>query len=168
MLRLLAKIIDFMFMVLVLAMIYTFYFSSTMIVDKTGEPNWILIDAVDAMDEYDIRFKEVVYAQALHETANFTSAIYAECNNLFGMKLAYRRFTTAIKQCRGHAYYESRVECVKDYAVWQKLHLTLYEINVVHKEIQSVEEYLKFLEWAGYAEDSNYIPKLRRYLQNMN
>jgi len=46
---------------------------------------------------------KLITAQAGFETGNFTSVIFKENNNLFGMKLPKVRKTTAIGENRGHA-----------------------------------------------------------------
>lgn len=61
----------------------------------------------------------LVYAQARLESANFTSVIFKENNNLFGMKFPERRPTTAIGVNRGHAVYKDWRHSVIDYALMQ-------------------------------------------------
>lgn len=46
--------------------------------------------------ELGIAYPDVVLAQAKIETGNFTSKIFRENNNMFGMKLPGRRTTTAV------------------------------------------------------------------------
>ena len=63
---------------------------------------------------------KMITAQAGFETGNFTSAIFRENNNLFGMKLPKVRKTTAIGENRGHAVYKSLDDCIKDYWLYSK------------------------------------------------
>ena len=63
---------------------------------------------------------KLIVAQAGFETGNFTSVIFKENNNLFGMKLAKVRKTTAIGENRGHAVYRNLEECVKDYWLYSR------------------------------------------------
>ena len=66
-----------------------------------------------------IKYPDIVMAQAKIESGHFTSAIFKENNNLFGMKLPAQRKTTAIGKNRGHAKYETWQDSVKDYKIWQ-------------------------------------------------
>ena len=62
---------------------------------------------------------DVALAQATWESGHFKSKIFQENNNLFGMKLAHQRDTTAIGQNRNHAKYKNWQDSVKDYKLWQ-------------------------------------------------
>ena len=62
---------------------------------------------------------DVALAQATWESGHFKSKIFKENNNLFGMKLAHQRDTTAIGQNRSHAKYNTWQDSVKDYKLWQ-------------------------------------------------
>jgi hypothetical protein len=62
---------------------------------------------------------DVAMAQATWESGHFGSPIFKENNNLFGMKLAHQRKTTAIGKNRGHAKYNNWQDSVKDYKLWQ-------------------------------------------------
>lgn len=165
--RLVKTVIDICFTGAVLGLLYMILWSPSMIIEKEDYGVWTIIEEVDKLDEYSIRFKEVVFAQAVHETNNFKSAIYRECNNLFGMKVAHRRLRTSISTCRNHAYYDSRVNSVKDYALWQMNRLPIYEFKVLGRHCETQEEYMKFLKWAGYAEDHKYIRKVKEHLKNL-
>ena len=66
-----------------------------------------------------IKYPDIVMAQAKIESGHFTSAIFKENNNLFGMKLPAQRKTTAIGKNRGHAKYETWQDSVEDYKIWQ-------------------------------------------------
>ena len=63
---------------------------------------------------------EMVFAQAAHETGNFTSPLYFSNNNCFGMKMPKIRPTTANKEQFGYAHYNTLEDSVKDYILWQK------------------------------------------------
>lgn len=112
--------------------------------------------------ESDLRFKRVVIAQMLHETNMLQSNIYRDCNNLFGMKVAYKRKSYATGTCRKHAGYKSVEDSIKDYMEFQKWSLDIYESK--YGKVESEEAYLLFLKRVGYAEDSSYLPKLRSWL----
>ncbi len=94
--------------------------------------------------------RNIILAQAILETGNFTSDIYIYNNNLFGMKLARIRPTTAIKSSRNHAVYRHWMCSVDDYSLW-------YTYMTRNKSYQN---YHDFLADIGYAEDKYYISKL--------
>lgn len=97
-----------------------------------------------------IRFADIVFAQAVLETGRFKSEIFRESNNLFGMKLARQRNTTASGESRGHAYYEDWRLSVMDYSLYQSTYL---------RKIKTERQYLQYLS-ENYAEDPNYVNKL--------
>ena len=66
-----------------------------------------------------IVYPDIALAQAKWESTHFTSKIFQEGNNLFGMRLAYQRDTTAIGKHRNHAKYKNWQDSVKDYKLWQ-------------------------------------------------
>ena len=105
------------------------------------------------LKKLNIKHIEIVYAQAVLETGNFTSTIFNKNSNLFGMKMAKTRPTTALKQELNHAYYNNWEESVIDYAFWQ----TTFARGL------NKEEYLKLLNEC-YAEDPNYVVKLKRIM----
>lgn len=93
-----------------------------------------------------------IVAQAAHETAGFTSNIYKENNNCFGMKLALVRKTTATGENKGHAAYRSIEDCIEDFKI--------YFINFQYlPTYQNIETYVEALKRRGYFEDSqlNYL-----------
>lgn len=94
---------------------------------------------------------EVVFAQAMLESNRCKSLVFKENNNLFGMKVAGNRPTTALGIKNGHAYYSSWKESVIDYALYQ----SSYQRNL------SLDEYYRALS-RSYAEDPEYIDKLKK------
>ena len=108
----------------------------------------------DYLNELNIKFPDVVYAQARLETNGFKSKIFKENNNLFGMKQSTKRSSTNKGEQHGHAYYDSWRESVLDFALWQCRYLS---------SINTREEYLRYLK-ANYAEDPNYVNKLEKLL----
>lgn len=76
----------------------------------------------------------IVYAQALEESGRFTSVIFRENNNLFGMKMPEKRTTIAIGINKGHAVYGTWQDSVIDYALWQSSYMRgLSEIDYLIK-----------------------------------
>lgn len=107
--------------------------------------------------ESGVKFPDVVFAQALLESGNFTSNVFRKENNLFGMKYPRRRKTTSLEEGdTGYANYFHWTHSVYDYKLWQSQSLR-------NKEIKTQSEYLKHLGRV-YAEDKNYVKKLKGFL----
>lgn len=105
--------------------------------------------------ELNVKYPNIVFAQAKLESGNFRSKIFEENNNLFGMKQPSVRTTTATGEQYNHATYNSWRESVLDYALYS----CKYTSN-----IKSESEYIAYLG-SRYAEDSNYINKLKNILK---
>ena len=113
---------------------------------------------VEEIKKLNIRFPHIVLAQAILETGYYESRIYQENHNLFGMKQARARATTAKGTQLGHAYYDHWKESVTDYALYQAAYL-----NKIRKE----KQYLKYLD-RNYAEASNYDTMLESIIVREN
>lgn len=113
---------------------------------------------ISKLKELNFKFPHIVLAQAKIETGNFTSKMFNENNNLFGMKQAVTRINTAGGTQHGHAYYDTWMESVYDYG--------LYSSTYLHR-LKSDEEYFTYLS-QSYAEDPNYIIKLQNIIQTEN
>ena len=92
----------------------------------------------------------IVYSQAIIESGNFTSNIWKENNNMFGMKMPERRPTLAISINKGHSVYKSWKECIIDYALFQSSYL---------RGLSEDEYFTKIGN--SYAEDDSYERKIR-------
>jgi uncharacterized FlgJ-related protein len=112
-------------------------------------------DLIKLIKDLNLKFPEIVYAQAVLETGNFKSEVFLHNNNLFGMKVATIRPTTALGVNLNHAYYSDYKQSVYDYAFYQSYYL---------KDIKNQDDYLKYLG-RSYAEDSLYVNKLKRIIQ---
>lgn len=97
------------------------------------------------ISKYNFKFPEIIYAQAILETGNFKSKVFIENNNLFGMKQAGRRVTTALGTENSHAFYKNWKESVSDRALFESAYLR----NL------SREEYMRYLK-LNYAEIKDY------------
>ena len=106
-----------------------------------------------ALKSLNVKYPDIVYNQAIIETGNFTSNIFKENNNLFGMKHPKVRLTTSIGVNRGHAKYNSWLDSVVDMVYFQNYYK--FRIENVHTN------YYDFLNDI-YAEDENYIVKLKK------
>jgi hypothetical protein len=110
---------------------------------------------VTMMKGLNIKFAWIPMAQSIVETGHWKSNIFVENNNLFGMKEAKQRVTTADGTQNNHAFYESWKESVYDYAFYQSRYLS---------SIKSEQEYFEYLS-ASYAEDPNYIRVLKATIE---
>lgn len=113
---------------------------------------------VQMMKELNVKFPWIPLAQSMVETGHWKSNIFIENNNLFGMKEAKQRISTAGGTQNGHAYYETWRESVYDYAFYQSRYLA---------SIRSEQEYFQYLS-ASYAEDPNYIRAIKAAISDNN
>jgi mannosyl-glycoprotein endo-beta-N-acetylglucosaminidase len=113
-----------------------------------------------------LKHPEIVYAQAVLETGNFSSTIFKENNNLFGMKYVHdcrcsrTRPTTADGSKYGHAYYSDKnkvgwKKSVDDYLLWQQM----FKITPIETQAQ----YLAVLDWK-YCQSGVYSKVLKRIM----
>ena len=93
---------------------------------------------MSVLRQYDVKFPQIVAAQALLETGYFTSRVCLENNNLFGLRRpsngSYYTFNS----------WEESVKAYKDYVQYK------YKVG----------NYYDFLNRIGYAEDGSYISKI--------
>lgn len=107
---------------------------------------------VEYLELINVRNRNIVISQSILESNWFSSDIFLKNNNLFGMKQARVRETTAIGTNRNHAKYEHWTHSVEDYKLW-------YDYVTRKREYVN---YFCFLTAMGYAEDPYYIPKLKQ------
>lgn len=153
-----------MLLIVVTAFIAFSYGKEKGVTSLSNEERSIVIKKIDPfkvdelkgyLTDLNVKFPDVVYAQARLETNGFKSRIFRENNNLFGMKAATRRSSTNKGEQHGHAYYDSWRESVLDFALWQCRYLS---------NISTKEQYFEYLR-ANYAEDPNYVSKLKNMLR---
>jgi len=105
-----------------------------------------------AIDFNSITSPEIVFAQACLETGYFSSKLCIEHNNLFGMKKARKRATTAQGSANyNYAIYSTWYDSVKDIKLFQEYYLS---------RGRDLTDYFGFLASIGYAEDPLYLTKL--------
>lgn len=96
---------------------------------------------MEALEYYGVQHPKIVYAQAVLETGHFKSDLCLNGNNLFGLynsrKKEYYRF-------------DHWTESVEAY------------INFIQYKYKPPNDYYRFLDNIGYAEDPHYINKLKR------
>ncbi|TPN88837.1 glucosaminidase domain-containing protein [Aquimarina algicola] len=93
---------------------------------------------------------KTIYAQAWLETGGFTSAIFKENHNLFGMRQAKVRKNFATGTNRSHATYKNHLDSIRDYFERQKY------FNIPDG---TTSTYIDATVKSNYAEDSNYKQK---------
>jgi len=98
-----------------------------------------------------LKFENVLIQQYKLETGNGTSQVFKENNNIFGMKNAYFRPSTAIGNNLGHALYENWKYSVADMAMFQAQ---------VLRNVHTEDEYYQFLD-QFYSETKNYSTRLK-------
>ena len=106
---------------------------------------------IDMLISLNIKFPHIVLAQAKLESGNYSSKIFKENHNLFGMKEARVRIHTSKGTQFNHAYYSHWRESVYDYAFYQCRYL-----STLHTE----DEYYTYLS-KSYAEATNYVNILK-------
>lgn len=106
------------------------------------------------IDKYSFKYPDIVKAQSLVESGYFKSPVFLQNHNMFGMRQAMVRITTAEGSNLNHAYYIDWKYCVADRA--------LYEAQYLSKLTR--EEYLSYLDQV-YAEGKGYSQLLNQVIQ---
>ena len=78
---------------------------------------------VNYIKHHSFKYPEIIIAQAYIESTHFTSPVWNENNNMFGMRLPQSRFTLAIGENLKHAVYKNWKDCVKDRLIYEALYL---------------------------------------------
>lgn len=152
--------------------------------DKTGnvtneevpciqQPKYSFISEMERLDSYadvelcdsiayafivdnEIQHPEIVLAQMKIESGNYQSRVAKKNNNYFGMRHPAQRLTVSLGQKNGYARYRNWAYSVIDYGLWQRR----YAYNLTE------EEYLTKLS-NTYAEDPNYVSKVKNIAKNL-
>jgi len=109
-----------------------------------------------------IKYQDIVLLQSQLETGYYTSDIFLNGHNCFGMRFPNRRPTVATGTYKEHAQYAHWSDSVIDYALWQNWYLSRgYRIG------GSTDDafYLVFLNCVHYAADPRYVSKLEEMSQ---
>lgn len=164
----------YMILVCLLFMVI-FSFFTPLVIKKTiiqdfYEPQTIVINTNDTTYDFseekliqvikdlNLKFPYIVLAQAKLETGDFTSKIFRENHNLFGMREARVRINIARGTQYNHAYYNNWYESVYDYAFYQGRYLS---------KLRTEEEYFNYLD-ESYAEAPNYVETLKGMIEREN
>lgn len=111
--------------------------------------------------ESNVKFPDIVFAQAILESGYFTSQLFKTTNNLFGMKYPKIRKNFAIgKSKSGYAVYSHWTKSVDDYIEWQKRTIKS-NLNI------SRSGYLQKLSKI-YCTDPSYISKINQITKLFN
>lgn len=99
---------------------------------------------VEALEYFDIKHKEIVYAQAVLETGSFTSYNCKHRNNLFGL----------YNSRKGEYFsFNHWVDCVVAYKIY------------IQRRYNEKENYYTFLDRIGYAEAEHYNQALQHLVK---
>lgn len=101
-----------------------------------------------------VKYIDVMVAQSRIETGWYSSRVFLEGANLFGMKLAMRRPTTASGEHRSHARYSDWFRSVQDYKLWQEM---------VLEKVESKGEYINYIA-KHYAQNPNYLNLIKKQI----
>lgn len=117
----------------------------------------------NAIIDSEIKFPEVVFAQAMLESRELKSPLAENNKNIFGMKLPVKRSTTAINNSKeniekgAYAKYEHWIHSVEDYKLYQ-------DYILGRRSISTVPAYVSFLN-RSYAEVGDYDKRLGRVIR---
>lgn len=113
---------------------------------------------IQRIKEMNFQFPYIVYAQAILETNHFSSRLFIENQNLFGMKFPTQRINLSSGIQNGYAYYKTWMDSLYDYGMYYSNYLS---------KILTEDEYYSYLS-QFYAEDGNYIIKLKEIIHSQN
>ena len=118
-----------------------------------------LIFNIVTLAGYSENFGNIAVAVARHETGNYTSPIFKENNNLFGMRLPKQRDTTAIGKNRNYAKFDTLEDSIEDYTMY----LAYFDYP---KTFDNVADYVDYAKEKGYFTDTkeNYLSALQRWI----
>lgn len=97
----------------------------------------------DELKKYNVKYPQIVLAQAKLETGNYTSTLCKKHGNLFGLK-----------RKNGYAKFNNWRESVKAYRDW---------VQYKYKG----GDYYVFLKKIGYAQDPKYIVKVKEMVKKI-
>lgn len=107
------------------------------------------------LKELNVKYIDVVVAQAKLESNDFQSNIFKQNHNLFGMKLAVARSSTSHSEFSSHAVYKSWRESVLDYAMFQN--------TIIHK-CKTVKQYKAYIQ-RNYSHTSTYMQRVEKIIR---
>ena len=102
-----------------------------------------------------ISYPEIVWAQAVLESGHFSSKVFKNNQNIFGMKHPKKRKTLSLGSMDSYAVYLSWRDCVKDYKIYQD------EIIFRNKKL-SRSSYFNYLDKKYCEAGSSYSKKVKK------
>lgn len=110
-----------------------------------------------------VKFPELVFAQAMKESG-FTSRIWKDNHNPFGMKQATKRPNMQSGVLHNHATYDTWKHAIIDYA--------FYQIYIGINKMKTKEDYLQYLKEMNYYDvnhpgNVHYLDDLRNISDNI-
>ncbi|OUS02881.1 hypothetical protein A9Q86_02200 [Flavobacteriales bacterium 33_180_T64] len=111
---------------------------------------WLYIWAIKNMYGFTKVSTKLLYAQTYHETGNYSSPVFKENKNLFGMRHPSKRKTYSQGSNLGHAVFKNHFNSVRDYFERQK------EFNISNTNDTA---YVLETVASNYATDPNYSTK---------
>ena len=108
--------------------------------------------------ELNLPYPHITLAQAKLETGDYSSKIFRENHNLFGMKEARVRINLAKGTQYNHAYYNNWEESVLDYSFWYASYA---------RKCKTEDELFQLLS-AQYAEATYYVQSLKQIIKREN
>lgn len=121
--------------------------------DSTSKSE-LMESVYDRIFQLRLEHPDIVMAQCILESGEFTSDIFINGNNCLGMKVPGQRPTFAVGVYRNHAKFRSWHDCIADYALWQS----------AYGRGLSDDAYLALLDRI-YAEDGSYAGKLKSIIR---
>lgn len=116
---------------------------------RLEQPEFLLSEKPDddlmaVLEYYNVKHKNIVYAQAILETGHFRSKVCREYNNLFGL-------------------YNSSTKDYYKFNHWSES--VVAYLNYIQYRYKPPDDYYQFLIKIGYAEDPQYVEKLKNIVK---
>jgi uncharacterized FlgJ-related protein len=127
-----------------------------LIIEKENEFNEQRL--INKIKELNLPYPHITLAQAKLETGDYSSKIFRENHNLFGMKEARVRINLAKGTQYNHAYYNNWEESVLDYSFWYASYA---------RKCKTEDELFQLLD-AQYAEATYYVQSLKQIIKREN
>ena len=127
-----------------------------LIIEKENEFNEQRL--IEKIKKLNLPYPHITLAQAKLETGDYSSKIFRENHNLFGMKEARVRINLAQGTQYNHAYYNNWEESVLDYSFWYASYA---------RKCKTEDELFQLLD-AQYAEATYYVQSLKQIIKREN
>lgn len=113
---------------------------------------------IEKIKELNLPYPHITLAQAKLESGEYSSRIFKENHNLFGMREARVRINLAKGTQYNHAYYNNWKESVLDYSFWYASYA---------RKCKTEDELFQLLG-AQYAEATYYVQSLKQIIKKEN